>query len=160
MVKVLLRLMQHQDQLMASIGVKVIQLVVSKMGQSVNLRTLTLKSVMGFGKHFDMNVSQVLATVNKSYIIWCYYSLSNISFVDEILNMVGITEEYRITKPGKDAEMLKKFDDYRTGNWNDTAKANAKKRAVKILKGQSAHSKGVDRIRYSKASLARKNHGH
>ena len=70
----------------------------------VLLRKLTRKSTLNFGKYADYTVDQVL-TKNPidgiNYLVWVYYNSSNISFVDEILLQLGITEENRIEKPGK-----------------------------------------------------------
>jgi len=38
-------------------------------------------------------------------LIAMYFKLSNITFVDEVLTKLGITEEYRIEKPGKNLEL-------------------------------------------------------
>lgn len=72
------------------------------------LRTLTLKSRIGFGKYSDYLVSEVIEIFDKgNYIVWCYYSLSNISFHDEILKSLGV--DCRINKPGKQPELFDEF---------------------------------------------------
>ncbi len=72
-----------------------------KQTEHVKLRTLTLKSKMGFGKFHDYTVKECLFIKNQyRYIIWCYYNLSNISFSEEILDIVGI--ERTLNKPAKD----------------------------------------------------------
>ena len=42
-----------------------------------------------------------------SYLRWVYYNIENINFMDDILNELGISEEFRIPKPGKDDSILK-----------------------------------------------------
>lgn len=62
------------------------------------LRTLTLKSEMGFGQYPRFTVAQVLQIKQAPYLKWCYYCLSNITFQPEILETIGVT--YLIQKPG------------------------------------------------------------
>ena len=50
-----------------------------------------------FVKYPDLLVSDVLK-VDKTYLPWCYYCLPNISFNDEVLSAMNITE--KIEKPG------------------------------------------------------------
>lgn len=72
------------------------------------LRTLTLKSRIGFGKYSDYLVSEVIEIFDKgNYIVWCYYSLSNISFHEDILSSLGV--DIRIEKPGKRPELFDEF---------------------------------------------------
>ncbi len=66
------------------------------------LRKLALKSILNFGKLYDYTVSQVLTLNKHRYLIWVYYNCSHIDFLDEILDILDITEERRIKKPGKD----------------------------------------------------------
>ena len=75
----------------------------------VTLRTLTLKSKLKFGKFHDYTVKECLFIKNQyRYIVWCYYNLGNISFDNEVLEIIGIDIDHRIEKPGKD---VKYFED-------------------------------------------------
>ncbi len=67
------------------------------------LRTMTLKSPMKFGKYKDFTVGEVIDTVaDYKWFLWgCYYQLGMVSFSDEVLTKLGITKEFRISKPGK-----------------------------------------------------------
>ena len=67
--------------------------------ETVYLRKLTLKSCIDFGKYKDYSVQQVFS-IDKKYLIWMYYNCSNLSFIDELLEMLFITKEYQIKKPG------------------------------------------------------------
>jgi hypothetical protein len=66
-----------------------------------NKRVLTLKSKLGFGKHRDETIGHIIETNKKFYLAWVYYNNDIIDFNDEIKNIVGITTELSIPKPGK-----------------------------------------------------------
>lgn len=76
---------------------------------TVNLRTLALKSILGFGKYFDNSVSMVLSMGGYPYLRWVYFNLSQISFNEEVLKELGITKKWKIAKPGTDKEKGYKF---------------------------------------------------
>ena len=129
------------------------------MGQSVNLRTLARKSVLGYGKHALLTVQQLLDLKEYAYISWSYFVLSNISFADDILNLVGVTEEFRITKPGKDEAALQRFKDYRLEHRTGYLKEKIEKIGRKKTIGSNVARRNRDRIAYSKGNLQRMNHG-
>ena len=67
------------------------------------LRTLALKSVLGFG-YFDLKnltVQQLIDSNQRRTLVSSYFGLGMISFNEEVLNILGITDNYRIAKPGK-----------------------------------------------------------
>ena len=66
------------------------------------LRKLALKSILNFGKYGDYTVTQLMQINKHMYLVWCYYNCSHISFLPEILEMLDITEDRSIEKPGKD----------------------------------------------------------
>ena len=78
-----------------------------KMSDVVLLRTLTLKSYLGFGKWPDLSIRNILdckgIAANK-YLVWLYYRASRISFNEEILKRLGIYDKIKINKPGKISE--------------------------------------------------------
>ena len=65
------------------------------------LRKMTGKSPMKFGPYQELRVSDVMCLGFKGrlYLTRAYYDLSNITFVDDVLDELGITN--RIEKPGK-----------------------------------------------------------
>jgi len=75
------------------------------------LRTLTRKSYLKFGKYADIRVGNLLdlGISEREYLLWSYYSCSMINFNDDVLAELGITEEFRIEKPGKDKRKLYDF---------------------------------------------------
>ena len=71
------------------------------------MRTLTLKSKLGFGKHCDNTVKEVLEVFkSKDYLRWVYYNMSHISFMPEILEEIDVY--VIIPKPGKAPELFEK----------------------------------------------------
>ena len=71
----------------------------------VTLRKLSRKSKWDYGK-YDGETVQSLLNVYPGYILWAYYNLEKISFLDDILD--ELAKRYknfeRIEKPGKDQE--------------------------------------------------------
>ena len=70
---------------------------------SVNLRKLTRKARLGFGYKEIKNITiQDILIMNKhKELIKIYFGLDKITFMDDILDELGITEDMRIEKPGK-----------------------------------------------------------
>ncbi len=131
----------------------------------VTLRILAMNSKMKFGKFFDYTVKECLFIKNQyGYIAWCYYNLSNISFSDEILDLVGI--EHRIEKPGNDVAFFEENKELidstafqkciETGDMRNKYKGDKLKRKLKndseMIFMRSFES------RYSKGALQRINH--
>lgn len=74
-----------------------------KSGYSVNLRKLTRKARLGFGYKEIKNITiQDILIMNKhKELIKIYFGLDKITFMDDILDELGIDEKMRIPKPGK-----------------------------------------------------------
>jgi hypothetical protein len=73
------------------------------MSTAVLLRTLTEKSILKFGRYNDLTVNEImgsLRTKGKIYLTWVYYNCSNISFHEDVLSTLGITDDIKIPKPG------------------------------------------------------------
>jgi|GEM_PF-1106492 len=70
---------------------------------SVNLRKLTRKARLGFGYKDIKNITiQDILIMNKhKELIKIYFGLDKITFMDDILEECGISEDMRIEKPGK-----------------------------------------------------------
>lgn len=73
------------------------------------LRTLTKKSKLGFGKHKDYTVQQMLDLRLNLQLISAYYKLTSINYNQEILDELKIVGEYVIDKPSSDRDMYYKF---------------------------------------------------
>lgn len=74
-----------------------------KGSYSVNLRILTKKSKLGFGYQDikELRIQDLLIANKHKELIRIYFGLDKISFVDEILEEIGITGDMKIEKPGK-----------------------------------------------------------
>lgn len=141
------------------------------------LRTMARKSVFHFGKYMMSTVQQVLDLKAYRALRYYYYHCSNISFLPDILDEIGIPEKYRIAKPGTDVEMderLQKQKDKRLkrmiGSLNsedpdaasDVIKTLAIKKKINKKEALKKYKKFVDADRkaFSKGALQRINHGH
>lgn len=126
------------------------------MGQSVNLRTMTMLSRMNFGKFSDKRVCDVIKHHSK-YLQWVYFNASQVSFNEEVLARLGITDEWKIAKPGKD-EVL----------WESFPKAEPTEEELKFRKNMGAKMAKVKRnnaykaekVFSKKGNLQARNHGH
>lgn len=77
---------------------------------SVNMRKLTRKSRLGFGYQDIKNITiQDILIMNKhKELIKIYFGLDKITFMDDILDELGINEKMRIEKPGKIRDLDKR----------------------------------------------------
>ena len=127
---------------------------------TIRLRTLSKKSTIGFGKYADYTVNGLLGLNKTTLLRWYYFNCDMISFLPEILEEIHIPEEYRIDKPGKCPE---KYDELNQILWKKfcgKSKLKKKMHATKVLMGKFKHNRIKENIKYSKASLQRRNHGH
>lgn len=69
------------------------------------MRTLTLKSLLKFGRFHDHTVGRMIQLEKHDYLRWAYYNCSEISFMTDVLEIIGI--KHIITKPGVDREYHK-----------------------------------------------------
>ncbi len=73
------------------------------ISSAILLRTLSFKSKLGFGDNAHLIVEDVIKAGRQADLVWAYYNLSMISFLDDVLDALGINKEERIAKPGKDS---------------------------------------------------------
>lgn len=79
----------------------------------VLLRTLTGKSVIGFGDYKDLTIQNLIDTAQHKELLHMYYFLRNIDFHEDIIKQLKIDQVYRIDKKtAKDEERYNK--NYRT----------------------------------------------
>lgn len=64
------------------------------------LRVMTRKSIIGFGRYPDYRIDDFFKMYKTWDLVSMYYKLSAVSFSDDVLNDLMITEERRIEKPG------------------------------------------------------------
>lgn len=129
------------------------------MSDVVLLRKLTEKSTLKFGMYGDVPIYNLLDLKKYSYLRWVYYNSSNITFLNNILEEIGITKEYYIDKPGKNTELGIELNDIKKSKMPFKSKQHIKKviRCSKISKKMSKTT--VNNFKYSKGSLQAKNHG-
>ena len=74
-------------------------------------RVLTRKSILGYGyaEYRDLSVQMILDLGKGNILINSYFGLEKIDFIEDILDELGITSEWRIVKPSKDYELCKLF---------------------------------------------------
>lgn len=131
---------------------------------AILLRTLTLKSRLTEGKFSNQTVETVIA-IDPMYLWYVYYNTEKLTFVEEILQAVGITQ--RIKKPGIDKnlyhklccsnikEQASKMDQDHRNKFYIRQKAQRKKKVFSNY--AKAHVR--DKIFYSKGNMQRRNHG-
>ena len=126
---------------------------------AILLRTLTEKSYMNHGKFRGNRVRNILnlGISGKTSIVWYYYNSSMISFCDELLNELGITEELRIEKPGKESTKMYEWKD---ANMTEKDRLDSYHIKNKIVKSHNAHINRIDNSRFSASNLKNKNQGH
>lgn len=130
----------------------------------VTLRTLTQKSILGFGKYKECSVSVLLDLKHSRYLRWVYYNIAGISFTDEILESIYIFEQDKIKKPGTDKEKGESLNNimFASMNKNDSLNAikvvNHAKKEMKKDIGRRNWSRS--NLYFNKSLLQAKNHGH
>jgi hypothetical protein len=127
------------------------------------LRKLTHKSTLKFGKYSELAVNHMIDLKRHAYLRWVYFNCSNITFIDDILEEIGVYANYRIQKPGKNPELGVELDELKSHHALFLP-FKVKKHNAKVLKGKKlcrfVSFKQADRIQFSKGALARQNQGH
>ncbi len=116
---------------------------------SVLLRTLTRKSKFGVWKRLG-TVQSELDHGGKRQLVAAYFKLTTINYVEDVLDELGITSEWRIEKPGANKELYYKF--LKANGWSKEL-TSTKRRGGKADKLINAN------IGLSKSWLQSKNHG-
>jgi hypothetical protein len=127
---------------------------------ALRLRTLTKKSVLGFGKYSDLTVMHVLNSNHTRYLRWVYYNCDMISFMDDILEEIRIPETHRIEKPGKNPEMHEELNDLIESKMPGFNRFKMKSHQKRVTKGVSASKMHGEKRNYTKGSMQAANQGH
>jgi hypothetical protein len=139
----------------------------------VRLRTMTEKSVFQSGKYEGLSVHQVLS-LNRDYLAYAYYTYEGISFCNEILERLGITEDLRIPKPSRDEEKFKEYKKRMFGELIESCRKDGSTEEIAYIKARKIMSKKIKneifrrigdnnmmkREKSSKLSMQRYNQGH
>jgi hypothetical protein len=83
--------------------------IMNKLSDTVSLRKLTFKSIIGFGSYKDLTVQDLCNLQRHKELLSIYYKLGRIDFVDEVKEYLCITGKRLIPKPGKDYTAYKFF---------------------------------------------------
>lgn len=134
---------------------------------TVLLRTLALKSKLGFGKYPDYRIEQLIALRKQPYLRWLYFNASNISFMPEILLMIGLLEKEFIPKPGVDRDAAERIMKNSIGHLatrigaEEATKSIAKirRKSKKAAIGKRIYAEQYVKSQNSKARLQARNHG-
>lgn len=121
------------------------------------LRKLTLKSIMNFGKFFDLTVQQCIDTKKKVYLRWVYFNCSNITFMDEILNEINIPIEYRFDKPNKNVELGINLENIIKESYPEWVKEKIKVKAKRYVNNKEIKNEVCDSRNNTKIKLLNKN---
>lgn len=121
------------------------------------LRKLSRKSVIGFGSFRDLSVQQLLDTGRKFQLTEMYYQLDKITFLDDILEELNITDDWRIEKPGKHYQKFKAFKYNLFKNMSDEQISISRLKNSQIRKRQSRGKISKVAISNQKFRLQNKN---
>lgn len=131
------------------------------------LRKLTKKSRIGFGKHADLTVQQLLDLHEGPYLVWMYYCCAEIDFFPDVLDSIYIKEENRIKKPGKiPLEEFQKIMSRRVRNFIAHSEnpaitgRNLKVYRKRRKKGQEIRRGREENQIYNKKAMQMRNQGH
>lgn len=144
------------------------------MSEAIRLRTMARKSVFSIGKLEGLSVQQALNLKLYGVLRWYYYNCSMVSFLPEILDELGITDEWRIEKPGTDLDAYERFREWKEKSFNallanisETDKGKAiglRKRQERIKRGKAmarlVRFEREDAKSFTKGNMQRRNHGH
>ena len=129
------------------------------------LRTLTHKSIIGFGKHYikNLSVQELIHTCQQYELVKMYYKLGKITFTEEVLIEIGIKPEWRIVKPGKDYEALSRYNHLIIDALRAKTKADGLTGMRTKLENGQEHQNRMNTRRYnnareSKGMMQKQNH--
>lgn len=123
------------------------------------LRKLALKSEIPFGEFKGIKVQQVIDIQRLPYLRWIYYNIEGLSFIDEVLDIIGIPEEYRIKKPGTDPELGKILYQEKKDKMSFKKRSHVQRRIATRSRGKKMQSKAYDKHTFSKGSMQAWNQG-
>jgi hypothetical protein len=124
------------------------------------LRTLTEKSLLGFGKYADMRVGEVIALNKRPYLRWAYFNCSKITFSPEVLGKLLIAEDKRIEKPGTQPGAERVIMEAIMENLPHDMKNHIAHRSKCASIERKICNTGFILRNNTRHSLQRKNHGH
>lgn len=122
-------------------------------------RGCTRKSVLGFGVAADLPVGDILK-VDPDYIAWVYYNIEKVTFSQDILDELQITE--KINKPGTDNKAFYRWKDAKYAHFTEEEKEHG--RFARYRNKRNVALARLSRVKrettFSKGVLQAANHGH
>lgn len=88
---------------------------------------MTYRSAFTFGKYKGLTVQNILE-IEPFYLKWAYYHIQSITYIPELLTLLGIYPPYEIEKPGVDPEFFEKLKKHNATLLTDTARDQMNKR--------------------------------
>jgi len=122
----------------------------------IRLRTMTLKSRFTGGMYVDIPMRILLDMGKKAYIVAKYYQYDTINFDEEMLELLQITPELQIPKPGCKMEM---YDEWKKVNSLDhlTDEERIKMISVQKSRMKRASKSKLSMMKHAKSVLAARN---
>lgn len=123
------------------------------------LRTLTLKSKLGFGysEYKFLTIAELLNMYKHHMLVKCYYELSMINYNDELIDLLCIE---KISKPGKLSKEIAKIKVQNSMN-KLAEKRSLEELAHELRIKKDSHSANIVKSHYingnCKSELKRKN---
>ena len=121
---------------------------------SINLRRLTLKSILGFGDNKDLCIGEMINAKKYKELISIYYLLSKIDFNDEIKDILCLDASRTIQKPGTNKELYLKNVYQIVCDINEKFNLYDYKKSIGINK--KANSTKKSNLLYGEISMERK----
>ena len=125
----------------------------------IRLRTMTEKSIIGFGKYTDLTVRNLIDQRKTTELRWIYYNCSLLTFKPEILEFLGIVDEYVIEKPGKNPDMYEKLQQYKFSRMHGIDRLKSMNHSKKVHNSKFVGFIKKDSMFFSKANMQARNQG-
>lgn len=124
----------------------------------IRLRTLTRKSVLGFGYEGDLPIQMLLNRHRAGYLRWVYFNSSNLSFTDDILDELKVDPEFRIQKPGVQRDFHEKLNHKLYDHFALSTIEAIKRKSDHAIKGRAISA--LKRQCFTKDYMQATNQGH
>ena len=121
------------------------------------LRVLSRKSKIGFGKHHDLTVADLLIA-DRQYLIWLYYNNAMISFASDIVDELELIP---IAKPGTDKAAHREYRKRQSEKYTEEERLHWRYRKSQISRSvaKSKLARVITATSFSKGELQAINHG-
>jgi hypothetical protein len=109
------------------------------------------QSTIKFGKYTGLTIERVIAIGKGRYLAHIYFEIPNISFTDDVLNLLSIKECHRFTKPGINLTLSNAH--FKRFNHRSVS-------ALILKRRKEANIKTKEEMMCKPSVLQSKNHGH